>query len=857
MSHSARSCPSPIAAHSRERVYAGLYVTIGRGTRLGGKYELVRQLGEGGMGVVWLAHHAGLDAEVAIKILRPEVLGDAEAVMRFDREARAAAVLRGPHIARILDVGKSEAGEPYMVMEYLEGCDLGAEILKRGALTVSETVTWVLEACEAVGEAHARGIIHRDLKPENLFLTELNGQRVVKLLDFGISRYADPGEVRVTQTHTSFGTPLYMSPEQVRSTKSVDERTDIWALGVILYEALAGEPPFLGDSPTAVAVAVTVDAYTPLRKRRHDVPAELEEIIGRALQKDPANRFKSVDEMARALAPLREGHGDGPFSIPARTSEDVADTRTLRISSVEPLSMGATPRRNGRLLLVGVIAGALLVGVLGAITVRSKLASRVGPTPGTTAANGHSAASSDAADPSTVDAETSSPTTSALSNGRPRSQRGGRLERPDRHVVACRTCRCKVGGERLGRAEGRRSIEGERSPEAQTRRERQAARGQAGLFGSRSQPTDPVDRFVFSSHPASRNSLSRSQHPRERDHRPRAWRRFRGPAGLALFAAIASGACQTATQITVDLRTDAACPGEVSTGDKLVAVSIVAGQPGALRDLTPSASATTCKAGASSNGGFNEVGTLVLVPDASNEAGVEVLIVAGVENVKGERLSSDACLDRVQHETMVSGDPCIVARRRLGFVPHTKLELPVQLDTLCTGVVCDADSTCSNGSCHSADVECDAAGDCELGSGGAGATSSGASQGSSGGGQGASQSSGGGQGGGPLGSSQSSGVVGSSTSDASSSDASSVASSSNASSSSVVGSSSSATSASSSSSSAASASSSSAGASSSSSGAASVSSSSGPSSSSTGVIMMSSGATTTIDGCGGAGGCIP
>ena len=187
------------------------------GSKIGGRYELVRELGSGGMGVVWLARHAELGTNVAIKVLRSEVLSDREAVTRFDREARAAASLRGPHVARILDVGRTENAIPYMVMEYLDGCDLGAEIANSGPLPIADAVEYVLQACEAMIEAHEGGIIHRDLKPENLFLSRNGQARTVKILDFGISRVSHPGEMRVTQTQSSFGTPLYMSPEQVRS----------------------------------------------------------------------------------------------------------------------------------------------------------------------------------------------------------------------------------------------------------------------------------------------------------------------------------------------------------------------------------------------------------------------------------------------------------------------------------------------------------------------------------------------------------------------------------------------------------------------------------------------------------------
>ncbi len=303
------------------------------GAKLGERYELVRQLGTGGMGVVWLAKHVELGTYVAIKALRPEVMADKEAVTRFDREARAAASLRGPHVARILDVGRADDATPFIVMEYLEGQDLGAEIATNGPFPIADAIEYVIEACEAMIEAHERGIIHRDLKPENLFLAREGASRTIKILDFGISRFSAPGEMRVTQTQSSFGTPLYMSPEQVRSTKNVDERTDIWSLGVIFYELVTGEPPFSGETPTAVAVAITIDKLVPLRTKREDVPEELDAVVSRALEKEPEKRVQTMRDLADALRPF---FGTASSATPAVAVRlDPTNSKTLRVSNAE------------------------------------------------------------------------------------------------------------------------------------------------------------------------------------------------------------------------------------------------------------------------------------------------------------------------------------------------------------------------------------------------------------------------------------------------------------------------------------------------------------------------------------------
>src|SRR5581483_11428814 len=202
------------------------------GTILAGKYKIVRVLGRGGMGVVYEAWHQRLHQRVAIKMLLPDFTTDADLVGRFEREALAAAKLESPRVAKVLDVDTTSDGLPYMVIEFLEGHDLEAELHDRGQLPIAEAVAIIMEACVPIAEAHAKGIVHRDLKPSNLFIQEKDGERRLKLLDFGISKISEAGDVKITASFQSLGTPQYMSPEQVRHSKEIDGRTDIWSLGV-------------------------------------------------------------------------------------------------------------------------------------------------------------------------------------------------------------------------------------------------------------------------------------------------------------------------------------------------------------------------------------------------------------------------------------------------------------------------------------------------------------------------------------------------------------------------------------------------------------------------------------------------
>jgi eukaryotic-like serine/threonine-protein kinase len=279
---------------------------VTEGQILAGKYRVERVLGSGGMGFVVAAWHLELEQRVAMKFLHPLALERADTAERFRREARSAAKIRSEHVARVIDVGIMEGGVPYMVMEYLEGHDIAGEMEKVGMLPIEDAIDFVLQAIEALAEAHAAGIVHRDLKPANLFIaTRADGSRIVKVLDFGISKSllgASVAELSLTRTSVLIGSPLYMSPEQMRSAKDVDTRTDIWSLGVIMYEMIAGQPPYTGDSIPALCASLLSDTPVSMRSLRADVPPELEDIIMRCLAKDRQYRFSTVGELARALA---------------------------------------------------------------------------------------------------------------------------------------------------------------------------------------------------------------------------------------------------------------------------------------------------------------------------------------------------------------------------------------------------------------------------------------------------------------------------------------------------------------------------------------------------------------------------
>ncbi|MFT3776549.1 MAG: serine/threonine-protein kinase [Minicystis sp.] len=278
------------------------------GDVLADKYQVERVLGVGGMGVVVAAKHLTLGERVAIKFLLPQAMERADVVARFLREGQASARLRSEHITRVHDVGKLATGAPYLVMEYLDGQDLGVILRDKGPLSPERAVDFVMQACEALAEAHAAGVIHRDLKPSNLFvIRRLDGTPSIKLIDFGISKVSVPSaegmEGEMTATAVMMGSPLYMAPEQMASARDVDARADIWSLGIILHTLLTGLTPFRAATVMGVYEQI-VQGAPPIRRQRADVPEGLEAAILRCLQKDRRQRFANVGELAEALAPF-------------------------------------------------------------------------------------------------------------------------------------------------------------------------------------------------------------------------------------------------------------------------------------------------------------------------------------------------------------------------------------------------------------------------------------------------------------------------------------------------------------------------------------------------------------------------
>ncbi len=267
------------------------------------KYRVESILGQGGMGVVVECTHLALNERVALKMLRQDVLLDPDAVERFMREAQAAAKLKSEYVAKVRDVGTLENGTPFMVMEYLDGQDLGVLLEERTFLPAPWATELILQTCEGLSEAHSLGIVHRDVKPTNLFVTwRPDGTALIKVLDFGISKSAAGTDMHLTQTQSLLGTPAYMSPEQMRSARLVDGRTDIWSLGSVLYEMLEGRKPFEADSFSEMCVKVAVDAPEPMLKTTPD----LQQVVLRCLAKSPEARYQSMADLARDLVPFTQ-----------------------------------------------------------------------------------------------------------------------------------------------------------------------------------------------------------------------------------------------------------------------------------------------------------------------------------------------------------------------------------------------------------------------------------------------------------------------------------------------------------------------------------------------------------------------
>ncbi len=321
------------------------------GDTIAGKYVLDRLLGQGGMGAVFAARHLKLSKQVAIKIMLADA-SNPEAATRFINEGRAAANIQNEHVVRVDDVG-DEMGYAYMVLELLDGEDL-AQLLERDPahrLPPHVAVGYVLQALKGVMEAHAIGIVHRDLKPSNLFLARRkDGSVVVKVLDFGISKAQGSSALAaspsaLTSTKAMLGSPLYMSPEQLRSSKSVDHRADIWAIGIILYELITGTLPFMGDTLGELFAAILETDPMPLRQRVEGVHPQLDEIVLRCLARRPDSRFQDASELVAALTPFATAAPGftGPLSSGPMQTVVQSGARQTGPSNTTPNPLYPTP----------------------------------------------------------------------------------------------------------------------------------------------------------------------------------------------------------------------------------------------------------------------------------------------------------------------------------------------------------------------------------------------------------------------------------------------------------------------------------------------------------------------------------
>ncbi|MDI7268714.1 MAG: protein kinase [Myxococcota bacterium] len=368
------------------------------GRVLGERYRVVRRIGEGGMGCVYEANHATLGRRYAIKVLRPELFTDVDAITRFRREAIAAGGIEHPNIVAVLDVGQNADGTAFLVMEYLEGTELRHVLQEVRVLPTDRCIHIFLQICEAAGVAHARGIVHRDLKPENIVLVRVGTDPDhVKVLDFGVSKLTAPGQ-KLTRTGFALGTPEYMSPEQALGQTDVDHRTDIYAIGAMLYEAVTGRAPITGNTPTEVLARLFTEIPAPVRQLNPGVAPALEAIILRAIDKDRDRRFESCAALSAALASLSAQSGiafgmtiqatpvpPSPGSLPAPTpgtsptaasvplpppqpvraapSESVRSVGSILVPGAQPAPVAASgPPRRSR-VIPAIVAAVLAAGV--------------------------------------------------------------------------------------------------------------------------------------------------------------------------------------------------------------------------------------------------------------------------------------------------------------------------------------------------------------------------------------------------------------------------------------------------------------------------------------------------------------
>ncbi len=311
------------------------------GTLVTKAVRLLRPLGQGGMGKVWVADHLGLRTQVVVKFIAKETAAKAEAIERFEREAAAAAAVKSPHVVQVFDHGVTDDGVPYIVMELLEGRDLAAHLEAHGKMAPADVAAIVAQVAKALGKAHQVGVIHRDIKPENVFLCDgEGGELFVKLLDFGIAK-SEQRATAATTTGQVVGTPFYMSPEQIVG-KKIDARTDIWSLGVVAFEALTGKRPFEGETIGAVTLAIHTTSPKP-STLAPELPPEVDAWFEKACAREPSARFATAREAASALL-AAVGAPQGPTLVRAPLPSIVGDGSDPALAATHSSSPAIEPR---------------------------------------------------------------------------------------------------------------------------------------------------------------------------------------------------------------------------------------------------------------------------------------------------------------------------------------------------------------------------------------------------------------------------------------------------------------------------------------------------------------------------------